>query len=69
MDEKKDEEKKVIIYDLNLSRNKFNQKGKLPSSLKKEIYKGFCDECKKEFKIGQLQLDHIIPVKIGGNLN
>lgn len=58
---------KIKIYQVSLERNKFEIKGKLPNSLKKELYNGICQECKKEFDISQLQLDHIIPVKIGGH--
>ena len=55
---------KVYFFDDN--RSKLD--GTSVSKQKKEIYQGICDECKKEFPLKKLELEHIIPVKIGGSL-
>lgn len=60
----------IKIYHYSTCRSKFSEKGKTASSLKKELYKKDCRcyLCSKEFNLGQLQLEHRIPVEVGGHL-
>jgi hypothetical protein len=70
---KNTEEKLPIKYYTYFThKNKFKEKGKSPNILKRNLIqkKGkICYKCKKEFdNIIYLQLEHIIPIKIGGHL-
>jgi len=61
----------INIYEYNIIRNKFGQKGKLPSNLKKEIIqkKGKkCYLCQNEKSKSELELEHKIPVMALGHL-
>jgi len=58
----------IEIYEVNLDRNKSYYQNKSPGSLKKELYREICDSCKKDFKIGRLELEHKIPVRVGGEI-
>lgn len=61
------------IYCYSTNRGKFQKEGKTASALKKQLSfeKGnFCylHTNDKEFKLSQLQLEHKIPVELGGHL-
>lgn len=60
---------KIYMYDI--TRNKFKKKNKSPSKLKKKLGDGKfgeCYKCNETFKIGQLELEHKIPVMALGHL-
>lgn len=55
----------INIYQYWTRRNK----GKISAlNSKKQLYNGFCDKCKKEFQIGDLQLEHQIPIALAGKI-
>lgn len=62
----------IKLYEYCTSRNKFSEKGKTPAAIKKELSKLYgkkCYICDKEFeRISQLDLEHIMPVFVGGHL-
>jgi len=59
---------KMKVYTFSITRNKSNKKGVSVLKQKKELFKGICEECKKDFKINQLDLDHKIPVELTGDI-
>ena len=60
----------IDFYDFSTCRNKFNLKGKSAVSIKKELYQKSkeCYLCKNEFDLKYMQLEHKIPVEVGGHL-
>lgn len=61
----------INIYRYSVSRNKFNIKGKLPKELKRQILQekgNFCYLCGNQFSENFLELEHKIPVMLGGHL-
>lgn len=63
--------KPIKIYEYITDRAKFGIKGKTAPSLKRELYNkkgGLCYICKGIFRKGQLELEHKVPVVVGGHL-
>jgi hypothetical protein len=60
----------IKLYHYDVARNKFDKNGKLPKTLRKELYaeNPTCYICNGQFNLGHFQLEHIIPVKVGGHL-
>ncbi len=61
----------ITLYEFSTERNKFQIKGKTAGSLKTQLIKTkgyYCYVCGKEFSKGRLQLEHKIPVMVGGHL-
>ena len=56
----------IDLYSVNLGRNKSSYKNQSTNILKKSIYKGICEICKNKFKVSQLELEHTIPIRVGG---
>lgn len=60
----------IQVYSFQTSRGKFKYTGKTPSALKKELFNlsNKCYLCNNEFELRQLELEHKIPVELGGHL-
>jgi len=60
----------INLYHYNTDRNKFSIKNKTASTIKKELYKegNSCYLCNNNFAYTQLELEHKIPVEVGGHL-
>ena len=58
------------LYSFSVVRNKFGLKGKSSLSLKKELFNHSpkCYLCNKDFEFRQLELEHRVPVEVGGHL-
>ncbi len=64
--------KPIIIYEYMTTRNKLNGRGRTPIAIKSSLIKErgkICYVCERYFdRLQQLQLDHKIPVEVGGHL-
>jgi hypothetical protein len=60
----------IDIFDFSTSRNKFKEKNKSVNSIKKELFQesNRCYLCLEKFDFKYMELEHKIPVEVGGHL-
>ena len=58
----------IKIYSFLTIRNKLEDNGMSIINWKKKLYNKICDNCKKDFNLSNLDLEHKIPVRIAGSL-
>jgi len=57
----------IKIYSFSAERNKLGV-GMSVKDWKKKLYQGICNNCGEDYGLTTLQLEHSIPVRIGGSL-
>jgi len=57
----------IKVYIFSTGRNKLHN-GISISGWKKKLYQGKCDNCGEDYGLTSLELEHSIPVRIGGSL-